>query len=199
MPDMNYIPGNPEQQPHAPLWFQPLPPKKKHTVRNVLLIVVAGLVALCGVGTIIAATTSSGKAGYQAATQNAALPSSTAEHIKPGQQDPNVAPAKQYAAPTPADFTPTLKVLEKHCFGSAGCNLTFDVDLTYNGSGVKPNSVWDITYDVEGAQDPMTNTLTVTFDATGVHGSYRSSEEMVEIAQHANNPTLKITSVTARS
>jgi len=60
------IPGYQQPQPYAPI----LPPKR-HTVRNVLLIVVAGLVALCGVGTIVAAATSSGKAGYQAAAGGA--------------------------------------------------------------------------------------------------------------------------------
>jgi hypothetical protein len=104
MPDMNYIPGNqePRQQPMGPpayptQQFAPiLPPKKKHTTRNVLLIVLAGLVALCGVGTIVAATTSSGKAGYQAATSPTVAESG---HIKPGQQDPNIAITTQAAQP----------------------------------------------------------------------------------------------------
>lgn len=196
MPDMN----TPDQPPIIPAHqypqYAPILPPKKHTTRNVLLIIVAGLVAACGVGTIIAATTSSGKPGPAAATNPAG-----GNHIAPGQPDPNVAatPAKQYAPPTAADFTLALKVVEKHCFGSAGCNLTFDVDLTYNGAGVKPFSAWDITYDVAGAEDPMTNTITVTFDGTGVHGTYQTRNETVQIAQHANNPTLKVTSVTGRS
>jgi hypothetical protein len=71
MPDMTN-PGNNDQPPiipqrpnlpPPPYWpaGTPLPPphapKKKHTVRNVLLIVVAGLVALCGGGAIVAAAT----------------------------------------------------------------------------------------------------------------------------------------------
>ena len=68
-----------------PLYPPPAPPKKKHTVRNVLLIVAAGLVALCGVGTIVTAATSSGK---PAATHQV-LPSPTAQHIKPVEAEPS--------------------------------------------------------------------------------------------------------------
>jgi len=110
----SYIPGNeePRQQPMGPpayptQQFAPiLPAKKKHTVRNVLLIVVAGLVALCGIGTIIAATTSPGRAGFNAALSTATathgaqvLPSSTAVELKPGQLDPNAVRTTQ--APPP--------------------------------------------------------------------------------------------------
>lgn len=83
------IPPNQPYPGPAPVYAPILPPKK-HTVRNVLLIVTVGLVALCGVGTIVAAASSGDKPATHAA---AVLPSSTAQHIQPGQQDPGIAPA----------------------------------------------------------------------------------------------------------
>lgn len=35
--------------------------------------------------------------------------------------------------PKPADFTIAVKVLEKKCFGSAGCNVTYQIDPKYTG------------------------------------------------------------------
>lgn len=138
MPDMNHIPGNqePRQQPMCPPAYVPqnspeygtrpqfapiLPPKKKHTVRNVLLIVLAALVALCGIGTIVAATTSSGKAGLAAATSPAAAESG---HIKPGQVDPNaVSPKVEVIQPSPAAPTtpagPPLTAGQQQALGGA--------------------------------------------------------------------------------
>jgi hypothetical protein len=181
MPDMNYIPGNqePRQQPMGPpaypiQHFAPiLPPKKKHTTRNVLLIVLTGLVALCGVGTIVAATTSSGKAGNGAATSpTAAEPG----HIKPGQQDPGIAPpvVAQKVAPDPKGFTIGVTVLTKHCFGSAGCNVTFRIDPKYNGTPYTDTTTWTVVYQINGATDAYTGQFTLT----GSRASF-DSEEMV--------------------
>lgn len=95
------IPTNLPPYTHPPQYAPILPPKK-HTTRNVLLIIVAGLVATCGVGTIIAATTSSGKAGYNAATSPT---TNSTGHLKPGERDPNIA-----LPPSPVPVAPRQPV-----------------------------------------------------------------------------------------
>jgi len=116
----SYIPGNeePRQQPMGPpayptQQFAPiLPAKKKHTVRNVLLIVVAGLVALCGVGTIVTAATSSGKAAHNATSSPPAT----------------VAPAGLPIFNSPAQI---IAYLNSH---GAGCGTESPVNNPTNGS-----------------------------------------------------------------
>ena len=36
--------------------------------------------------------------------------------------------------PAPEDFEISVRVTEKQCFGSAGCNVSFTIDPTYVGS-----------------------------------------------------------------
>jgi hypothetical protein len=75
-------------------------------------------------------------------------------------------------APTPKDFTLTVKILSKQCFGSAGCNITFRVELSSNGVSPDPDKTYEVTYEVRGVEDgPQINTLTIE------GGKYRADEE----------------------
>lgn len=67
--------------------------------------------------------------------------------------------------PTPDDFELDVKILERQCFGSAGCNVTYRVELGYGGPTLDPDTTYDITYEVRGVEDgPAINTLTATGD-----------------------------------
>jgi hypothetical protein len=63
-----------------------------------------------------------------------------------------------------------LKIRSKECFGSAGCNVEYQINPQYWGSGDLHGS-WDVTYKVTGGDDgPIINTFTVkngraSFDA----------------------------------
>lgn len=46
-----------------------------------------------------------------------------------------------------------LKVREKQCFGSAGCNVTVQVDPTYVGNQDVSSGSWEITYEIRGGED----------------------------------------------
>lgn len=78
----------------------------------------------------------------------------------------SVEPAKaSYGTPTVKDFSLKVKTLKKACFGSAGCNVTFRVELSRVGSVVlDPDKTYDLTYDITGGEDPFTNTLEITGD-----------------------------------
>jgi len=106
-PDQQQPPIIPPNQPYPAFSPYATPPKKKHTVRNVLLIVVDGLVALCGVGTIVAAAT---------------------------KRDPAPAAA---ASPTPAGlpiFNSPTQVIDYLNTHGAGCGTESPVNNPTNGS-----------------------------------------------------------------
>jgi hypothetical protein len=85
--------------------------------------------------------------------------------------------------PAPADFTLRVKVTSKQCFGSAGCNIEYEVQPTFNsGEWSYPNDV-DVTFAVTGGEDgPIIGTFTIspdgnmdTADLTGFASTSRRS------------------------
>lgn len=67
--------------------------------------------------------------------------------------------------PTATDFTLEVVTLEEQCFGTAGCNVTFTVDVTYSGRMLPdPDRTFTVIYDVTGGSDPLTNRITVNGD-----------------------------------
>lgn len=104
------------------------------------------------------------------------------------------APAAEprYHQPVPGDFKLTIKVLEKKCFGEAGCNVTFRVNLAYDDSAgaLDPDKTYEITYRVRGGDEPLVNTL----EATGDDYS-RDREELIGTAGPSAKLTAKVTDV----
>jgi hypothetical protein len=77
-------------------------------------------------------------------------------------------PAPSYT-PSGRDFKLSLKILEKTCFGSAGCNLSVRVQVSYVGQTLDPSQTWEVTYEIRGGEDgPKINTFTVTGDQASV-------------------------------
>jgi len=170
----------PDQPPFSPAYqyppqqFAPIPPaKKKHTVRNVLLILAAGLVALCGVGTIVAAANGGAKPSPSPTCDVIGINGCTTKQGNGG--GPAVAPTHAAAPaakvkPDPKGFTIGVKTLKKECFGSAGCNITFRIDPSYNGTAYTDTTTWEVVYQVNGGEDPLTNRFTL-------HGGQASFDE----------------------
>jgi hypothetical protein len=91
-------------------------------------------------------------------------PTETAE---PEAEEPTpepTTPEPTYYQPGPEDFELTVKTLEKQCFGSAGCNVTFRVELGYGGPPLDPSATYEVTYELMGGEDQLISTLTVTGD-----------------------------------
>lgn len=172
--------------------LQPRPPK-----RRTGMLVLAGIIVLITLGIAgafaYAKATQTQQVAGPAARQPAAV---SCEHGTL----PNGACAgapKAYNVPTVKDFELNLKITSKQCFGSAGCNIEFETLLNYLGSGAEPNTSWDITYDVQGGEDPYTNTLTTTFGDDGLHGRYEHEDtEFMQIPKSSTKLTVTITAVT---
>lgn len=104
------------------------------------------------------------------------------------------APEPEFYEPTVADYVLTIKELEKQCFGSAGCNISFRVEVTtlYTET-VDPNATYELTYEVQGGDDPLLNTLTLTGD------QYETDEsEFIGTASSDAKLTAVVTSVSKR-
>jgi hypothetical protein len=164
------------------------PPKKRMRTGVVLAWLAVGLTALLGLVVVAAIATNGAPGAPSAATTSAGRPAAV-----PAEPTP----AKTYPTPAAANFELAIKTTKKECFGSAGCNIQFTINLAYNGPALEPNSSWDVTYDITGGEDPQTNTLTVVFDSGGVHGTY-SQDDFQMISTKSSKAVLKavVTSVT---
>lgn len=78
------------------------------------------------------------------------------------------------AALAPRNLKLGLQVRSKECFGSAGCNLTVQIDPSYVGSQDVSEGSWDITYEIRGGVDgPIVETMTLE------SGSFSFPEEQL--------------------
>lgn len=101
-------------------------------------------------------------------------------------------PAIQYGTPTVKDFKLTVKILRKQCFGSAGCNVNYRIEVAYVGSKtLDPAKTYEVTYEVKGAEDTAINTFTVTGD----HAQVRE-EEFASTSRSSATLTAVVTAIT---
>ena len=178
-----------QQQPQVPPPGWGPPPKKSHTVRNVLLIIagvfvlfMVGCVALIGAGVNEAAkqgTKEGTISSSPAASQTTQATTETAEK-KP-----------VYDTPTTKDIHLAVKTLKKQCFGSAGCLVTYRVDATISAAAhLDPSKTYEVIYSVRGDESgPSVNTMTVTGD------NYERDSE--EIANTPSSKTKLVATVTS--
>lgn len=67
--------------------------------------------------------------------------------------------------PEPSQFDIKVKILRKQCFGSAGCNVTYQVDPAYTGTAPLPQRTMTVVYEVSGGESgPATNNFTIDGD-----------------------------------
>lgn len=93
--------------------------------------------------------------------------------------------------PVPADFALAVKVLEKSCFGSAGCNITYRIDVTYTAAvPLDPTVTYEVIYEVKGGDDPKVGTLTVKGDQVR-----REERDLIQTPSSKSELTAVVTSV----
>ena len=93
--------------------------------------------------------------------------------------------------PSAGDFAISIKVLSKHCFGSAGCNITYRIDPSYSGPPLDSSETYTITYEVTGVEDgPQINSFTLTGDQ-----AQYDSEEMAQTTSANAKLKAKVTGV----
>lgn len=79
------------------------------------------------------------------------------------------APEKlKYPVVTPKDITLKVKILERQCFGSAGCNVEMRISSVEVKPGIlDPKASYEITYEYKGLTDPVENRFTLDGDGSG--------------------------------
>lgn len=180
--------------------FQLPPPKKKSRAGLIVGLSALGAVLLAGV--IVAAVLTVPKSSNSPSQPGRAVAATPAvcDHgrLANGQcAEDTAAPPKTYPTPAAADFQLAVKVTKKQCFGSAGCNIEFTINLDYAGLPLEPNSSWDITFDLQGTEDPYTATLHMTMDSSGTGGTYeQDSGQLVQTKSSKTVLKAVVTSVT---
>lgn len=167
------------------------PKRKRHTGRWV----VAGLVAVAIAGGAGAAGTSgsSNHGGKKIPPVSTRHATPAASKAAPAVETPTEDPGPVYVTPTVRDFTVTLKILDKQCFGDAGCNITFRpvLSMARASGSFDPDVTYDVTYVVRGGDSgPQTATLTVTGDQYE-----QPSEDFISTASQAQKLTVKVAAV----
>ncbi|MFI7442381.1 hypothetical protein [Nonomuraea indica] len=93
---------------------------------------------------------------------------------------PSAEPAAD-APPEPVPFTPgvgtfkiSIRILEKECFGSAGCNITYRIKPTYSGPALPDDQQLTVTYEVRGGEDQQIN----SFEMVGTQAEFDAEESI---------------------
>ncbi|MFG3304390.1 hypothetical protein [Streptomyces wuyuanensis] len=174
--------------------FPPPPPtptpKKSRT--NAVIVGSAAAVIAAVVGTGIIVVQSGNDDGKPAAT---AKPSAMDEDVTAADAD-EPTPEPTYEEIDVDSFTIELRTTERQCFGSAGCNVTVEPELTYLGDSgaIDPDAVYEITYEVRGDQSgPVIETAELS-DQT----SLNYTPSLISTASPRTKVSVKITDVLAR-
>ena len=78
--------------------------------------------------------------------------------------------------PQPADLKLDVQVIEQHCFGTAGCNVTFRLALTYTGDTIYDDEgPYTVVYSLTGTSDPFVGRITLLSQY-----EFSASEELVQ-------------------
>lgn len=157
---------------------EPPPAGKKRTWLWILAVVIA-----LGIGYSAGSTQVSSSSNSKATTGTEATAPGPAVVADP-EPEPEL--------PDPDDFKIRVKILEKECFGSAGCSLTYRIEPKYTGTATLPDDrTISVIYEVRGGEDgPQINTFTVTgdnaeFDAEEDISTTSSSKKLTAKATEA--------------
>lgn len=142
------------------------PPKKSRKGLWVTLGVVGAGLAACLIGCTALLASSADTKTPGDKTINTTAPAVAAPASK-ATSKPAPLPTKGAALPKPADFKLTVKILEKSCFGSAGCNVQYRISkVDYSGPTLDADASYEISFKITGLEDPKIGTFTLNGDGT---------------------------------
>ncbi|NEB04966.1 hypothetical protein G3I78_38880 [Streptomyces sp. SID13726] len=151
----------------------------------------AVIAAVVTTGLLVTQSTSTGDDDKPATT---ATPTTPDNGIVTAAEEPTPEPA--YGELGTDSFTIGLRTTARHCFGSAGCNVTVEPELTYLGDSgtIDPDATYEITYEIQGDESgPVIETAELT-DQTQL--GYTPS--LISTASAGTEPSVEITDVQER-
>lgn len=155
----------------------PIPPKPKLSRAASVLLAVAGVVVVVLVTVAITLSVHSQSSG------DYSTPGAPAEQqVAPAQAEPEA------PMPTAKDFTVEMKTTSKQCFGSVGCNVTVEPEISWTAD--YSDHSCDITYEITGDE-----TGTVIETATTSGDNYDYVPSILSTPSNGTEVTAKITDV----
>jgi hypothetical protein len=145
----------------------PTRPRRHRTSAIVIGSAAAVIAAMVTTGVVVRSTSDDDKPAGVAASS---VPD--ADAVSPV-MEPD--PEPTYAVVDADSFSIDLRTTARQCFGSVGCNVTVEPELTYLGSSgdLDPDAVYEITYEIHGDESgPVIQTAELT-DQTSL--SYKPS------------------------
>ncbi|GHC39626.1 hypothetical protein GCM10010348_78720 [Streptomyces anthocyanicus] len=166
-------------------------PKKSRTNAIIIGAAVAIIAAIIGTGVVVQNQNDDSKPAATAET------STPAEDLAAPAVEETEDPEPAYLTPDAEDFTVELRTTRRKCFGSAGCNVTVEPKLAYNGlaDDLDPDATFEITYEIRGGGDgpvietaELSDRTTLNFTPSllaGIPSNAKLSVEITEIVERA--------------
>ncbi|MFF7276180.1 hypothetical protein [Streptomyces griseorubiginosus] len=170
----------------------PAPSNKRRANAVIIGSAAAVIAAIVTTGIVVVGATT-GSTPNDDKPSTTAAPSSAGEELAAPFAEPD--PEPTYAQVDADSFSIDLRTTERQCFGSAGCNVTVEPDLTYLGSSgdLDPDAVYEITYEIHGDESgPVIQTAELT-NQTSL--SYRPS--LISTASASTELSVEITDITS--
>lgn len=173
--------------PPTPNWTPPQPAPASRGKKLALILggIAAGFLALIVIAAVITLSVQGAKPTAQPTGQTAWDREQAQRQLGTTPTTPTTTEPAAAATPEAADFKLTPKITEKHCYGSAGCNVSFEVDLAYDGPTLDESDTWRLTYEVSGVDDgPLIGTLEVNgrrYDRASENAGTKSSKAKLTI------------------
>lgn len=168
--------------------YSPTPPVKKSRTNLIIAASAAAVIAaVIGTGMIVMHSSYGSKPTAAAKPTGGATEAAATE---------TPTPTPSYDEVTADSFTIELRTTKRQCFGTAGCNVTVEPDLTYLGDsgGIDPDAVYEITYEIHGDESgPVIETAELS-DRT----SLNYTPSMISTASAGTNVSVEITDITAQ-
>jgi hypothetical protein len=164
----------------------PAPPKKSRTNVIVIGAAVAVIAAIVGTGVVVV------QSRDDDSKPAAATKSTSEDAVTAAAEEPD--PTPTYTEVDADSFTIKIRTTKRQCFGSAGCNMTVEPNLTYLGDSedIDPDAVYEITYEIHGDESgPVIETAELT-DQT----SLNYTPSLISTASASTKVSVEITDVT---
>lgn len=169
----------------------PPPPPAPAKSRNWVIIGSAAAVIAAVIGTgVFVVNSRDGGSKPAAATTSSSTPTEDTVTAAAEETEPS------YDVVDEDSFSIELRTTKRQCFGSAGCNVTVEPEVTILGDSeaIDPDAVYEITYEIRGDESgPVIETAELS-DQTSLN--YRPS--LIQTASSGTKVSVKVTDVVER-
>lgn len=144
--------------------------KRRNGAATAAVIVAVVVLALCAFGSCLAFAVN-GSDGPEVSTPGSTVTKASGSGPGAGAQAARD-DATGRKPLKPADVKLGVKITEKNCFGSAGCNVHYEITAAWPFTTMTPGEC-DVTYAMRGLEDEAVGTLRLRSDGTFSQDSFQ--------------------------